>query len=148
MRKICLLATLSTLLFCSQAFAYEDDNDCTKLSIQLVNTTHETCKLTHQNLMHGYMINTSHVPGYIPPGTTALPLDLMQGLLGPEIEFTYQCGKDKSITLYTKQNYCFLSAGDIIGRVLDRENMRADYVKKEGSFFWSQHGAISWSLSD
>lgn len=150
MKKFSFIAMLGALLFWGQtASADEINNECTKLSVLLVNTTHNTCKLLHQNLIHGYIINTSHVPGYIPAGTTAPELDLMQGLInGPEIELTYQCGDTKKITLRTKQNYCFIGAGSVAGRIMDRQNMDAEYSAKEGSWFWGQHGTISWALTE
>jgi hypothetical protein len=151
MKKTSSIVMLGALLCCGQtAFAGDAPvNECTKLSILLVNTTQNTCKLLHQNLIHGFIVNMSHVPGFIPAGTTAPELDLEQGYFGgPEIELTYQCGDNKKITLHSKQNFCFMAAGGVVGHVGDRQNMDAEYSAKEGSWFWGQHGTLSWALTD
>lgn len=149
MKKTSVMILLSALFFWGQT-AFADDyppNECGTLSILIVNTTQSTCKLLHQNLIHGYIINASHIPTFIPAGTTAPALDLVQGFGGPEIEMTYQCGDNKKISLYSKQNFCFLAAGSVIGRILDKQNMDAEYSAREGSYFWSQHGTLSWALT-
>jgi hypothetical protein len=143
MKKMSMVVLGVLFLWGQAAFA----DDCGALSILVINTTQSTCKLTNHNLMHGYIVNSSHIPTYIPAGTTAPALDLVQGIAGPEIEMTYQCGDDKTISLYTKQNYCFLSAGSITGRILNKQNMDAEYTAREGSGFWGQHGTLSWVLT-
>lgn len=153
MKKTSFIAMLGALLFWGQTAFAEDYpvNECSKLSILLVNTTPNTCKLIHQKLIHGFIINTSHVPGYIPAGTTAPELDLQESaIFGPEIQLTYQCGDNdnKRITFTTKQGLCLLGAGSIIGQISDRKNMDAEYSTREGSWFWSQHGTISWALKN
>jgi len=125
----------------------EDDNKCSVLSILIVNTTPDTCKLVYQNLSHGYVISNSHIPAFIPSNTSAPALELLQGWWsGPAITLTYQCGENRQITLYTKQNYCFLEAGNITARTTNTQNMQADSIARMGSWFWGQHGTLSWAL--
>jgi len=142
------LLGVSLLVFSGAALAGDDnDNTCGILSVLIVNTTKDTCKLIDQRLNHGYVIGNTHIPVYIPPNSSAPALELIQSRMwGPEIILTYRCGEGRLISLNTRQNFCLLSAGRITGQVTDRRGMTADYTAKEGSYFWNQHGTISWAL--
>lgn len=136
------------IIFTQNIFAGE--SECEKLSLLLVNTTQNTCKLTKQNLIHGYVVNTSHVPNFIPPNSTAPALDLQQQFAPIEIELSYQCGENKTITLHTRQEYAFFTAGTISTRVITSQNMKAESSINEGSCLaWiPQHGTVSWNLME
>lgn len=147
MKKIiCMSAIVSSLLAgVVHADAYE--NNCGNLSITITNTTGEPCTLMNSYLYHGYYLLSSSTPTFIPPGTVAGPIFLEQGIFGPELELTYSCGFNRLVTFSSKQNYCFLSAGQVYGQVQYSQNVRADYQAMSGSWLWSQHGNINWQLS-
>lgn len=145
MKKIILSVLLSSLI-CGMANADGDDNNCGKLSILLTNLTQSTCTLVSSNLRHGYYKYTSSVPMYIPANTTAGPIFLEQSIFGPDLDLSYACGEDKLVTFSSKQNFCFLAAGDVSGQVQFSRNTSADYQSINGSWFWSQHGSINWRL--
>lgn len=148
-KKINKVLFLATIFFGQSALAGSfDSGGCGELSILLVNTTQSTCKLTNQELIHGYVNNTSHIPSFIPPNTTAQPLDLEQSLMGIKIKLSYQCGENKKISLYAGQNYAFFSAGTITSQVIERHNMNIESFIREGNCFWGQHGTIGWNLID
>jgi hypothetical protein len=147
-KKINRIFLFATTLFLGHA-AFAGSNDgggCGELSMLLVNTTQDTCKLTNQQLIHGYLNNTSHIPSFIPPNTTAPALDLEQSFMGIEIKLSYQCGENKKISLYAGQNYSFLSAGTITSQIIEKQNMDIEFFIREGSCLWNQHGTISWNL--
>lgn len=141
-----LFSVLISSLMGSIAHADGDDNNCGKLSVMITNTTGSTCSLISSNLQHGYFKYTSSVPMYIPTNTTTTPIYLEQSMFGPELELSYSCGEDKVLTFTSKQNLCFLSAGDVTGQVSLAKNGSADYQAINGSWFWSQHGSINWHL--
>ena len=146
-KKINIMLFATTLFFGHAAFAGSNNGGgCGELSILLVNTTQDTCKLTYQQLNHGYLNNASHIPGFIPPNATAPALDLEQSFMGIELKLSYQCGENKKISLYAGQNYSFISAGAITSRVIEKQNMDIDSFIRQGSCLWSQHGTISWNL--
>lgn len=148
MKKIKSILLLATAFFFGHtAFAGANDGSgCGELSILLVNTTQDTCKLTNQQLIHGYLSNTSHIPSFIPSNTTAPALDLEQSLRGIKIKLSYQCGENKKITLFAGQSYAFISAGTITSQVTEKQNMDIEFFIRKGNCFWEQHGTISWNL--
>lgn len=145
MKKTILSTVLLSSFITGMAHA-DDDNNCNKLSILITNSTGSTCTLINSYLRHGYYKYTSSVPMYIPANTTASPIFLEQGIFGPDLELSYSCGNGKLITFSSQQNLCFLSAGNVNGRVLYSQNTLADYQTLNGSWFWSQHGSINWRL--
>lgn len=148
-KKISSILLLGTTLLGGQAvFAGSENGGCGELSILLVNTTQETCKLTDQQLIHGILSNTSHIPSFIPRNSTAPALELGQGFMGIEIRLSYQCGENKKISLYTGQSFALFSAGVITSQVIEKQNMDAEFFIREGSCIWHQHGTISWNLVD
>ncbi len=145
MKKIMLL-TLLLSNFITGIVHADDVNNCGKLSILITNLTPSTCTLVNSYLRHGYYKYTSSVPMYIPANTTAGPVFIEQSIFGPDLELSYSCGDGKLITFSSQQNLCFLGAGDVYGRVLFSQNTSADYQAIIGSWFWEQHGVISWRL--
>jgi len=146
MKKIIFSILISSLIS-GFAYAGDDDNNCGKLSVVVTNTTDSTCTLIKSNLRHGYFKYTSSIPMYIPRYTSTTPIYLEQSIFGPELELSYSCGENTILTFTSKQNLCFLSAGDVTGRVLMATNgSSADYQAINGSWFWSQHGSINWRL--
>ena len=106
--RVILLAT--TLLLAQSALAANDSGGCGELSILIVNSTPDTCKLTSQHLIHGFLNNVSHIPSFIPPNTTSQALDLEQWPLGIALELSYQCGDVKHIAFSVRQDFSFFSA--------------------------------------
>lgn len=146
MKKIIYISALLSSLATGFVHAENDNNNCGSLNIMITNLTKEPCTLLSAYLYHGYYSYTSSVPAFIPPGTSAGPIFLEQGFFGPELELTYSCGPGSIVTFNSKQNYCFLSAGDVYGQVKYAQNTAADYQAVNGSWFWSQHGSINWML--
>jgi len=146
MKNKSLLVSVLLSITTSLAYAASDNNKCGILNINITNLTNSACTLVNSNLKHGYYKYTSSVPTFIPAGSTASPIFLEQSVVGPELELTYSCGDDKLVTFNSKQNLCFMAAGDVYGRVLLSRNASVDYQAAKGSWFWSQHGAISWQL--
>ena len=145
MKKVILSILLSGLVT-GLAHADSDDNNCGKLSIMITNLTQSTCTLVSSNLRHGYYKYTSSVPIYIPANSSAGPIFLEQSIFGPDLELGYSCGDGKLISFASRQNVCFLAAGDVTGEVQYTRNAAADYQAINGSWFWSQHGSINWRL--
>lgn len=146
MKKIIYVSAVLSSLVTGLVYAGNDDNDCGKLNIMITNLTKEPCTLLSAYLFHGYYSYISSVPAFIPPGISAGPIFLEQGLFGPELELTYSCGPNSVVTFTSKQNYCFLWAGDVYGEVERAQNTKADYQAANGSWFWGQHGSINWVL--
>jgi hypothetical protein len=146
MKKLVLLSCVFATLSAGLAHADADDNNCNKLNIMITNLSPNACTLINSTLRHGYFKYTSSVPMFLPAGTTTSPIILEQSVYGPELELTYACGENKLVTFVSKQNYCFLSAGDVYGDVTYKQNIDADYQATNGSWFWSQHGSINWAI--
>ena len=142
---------LFTILFVScigTSFAKQSEtaNNCAKLGVEITNLTDTTCTLTNYSLNQGEFRYTSSVPAFISAGTTTAPITIQQTMMGPDIDISYQCGPDKSITIKSHQGYCFFYAGTIDGTVLSADNMSAEHTIQSGSFFWSKEGKISWNI--
>ena len=146
MKKKLLSASVLLSITACLANAASDNNKCGILNINITNLTNSACTLVNSNIKHGYYKYTSSVPTFIPAGSTASPIFLEQSLVGPELELTYSCGDDKLVTFSSKQNLCFMAAGDVYGRVLLARNTSVNYQATRGSWFLSQHGAISWQM--
>ena len=146
MKKIIYITALLSSLATGMGYAGNDDNNCGNLNIMITNLTGEPCTLLSNYLFHGYYSFTSSVPAFIPSGTIAGPVFLEQGFFGPELELTYSCGPNRLVTFNSKQNYCFLWAGEVYGEVKYTQNIGADYQAMNGNWFWSQHGNINWRL--
>lgn len=146
-KKLIVIFALS-ISFIQAAFAI--GKGCSKLELFLVNATENACSLEKQALKHGAIIFASQLPHYLPPFSTTTPVVLAQPFIGsgPAIELTYRCGNNKFISLYTKQNYCFLQAGDITARITNEENMKASRSIKTGSYSHSLPGKITWTLQN
>lgn len=146
MRKI-VLATLAALSLSSGIGFAADDNNCGYLSIAISNNNPTSCTLVRKDIRHGNMSSGTQVPGLIPAGGVSFPFELSQTIFGPSVVLTYQCADDQEITFESQQNLCFLSAGNITGTVYSARNMRAFYTSENGSYWWSSHGFISWTLA-
>ncbi|WP_133129302.1 hypothetical protein [Legionella yabuuchiae] len=129
-------------------YSYAESNNCENFNVLITNNTNHTCKLLRHSLNSGYYKYTSSVPAFIPANTTTYPITLTQGMMGPELILSYECGDRKIITLRSKQNLCFFHAGDVQGQVLELHHLNADYTGHVGSFFWSQHGTLQWIITD
>jgi hypothetical protein len=133
-----LLCTLAA----SSAFAF----DCNYLQIAFVNTLPTACHLVKQELKHGYFDYFTYAPPYIEANSSFNSIILRQSFHGPELELTYECGDNKTITLLNHQDYCFMSPGQVSAQVLQAENMSAKANTTTGSFWGSQPGTIVWGF--
>lgn len=134
------LACLS--LSASVAFASKDT--CEWFHIQIANLTKVPCVLTSQKLVHGNL--TVPPPAAIHPGDSR-QFDMRQAVFGPEILLSYQCGSE-NVTFKSKQNLCYLEAGNVHGEVLHPlpVNIAVKYMATSGSWFWDMPGNIIWQI--
>lgn len=141
---LCLCFLGCTIFHLAQAD--EAPNECKNFHIQISNLTHAACILTSQKVIHGNLIT--------PPPTSILPndskrFDMTQTGYGPAIVLSYQCGAE-IITFASKQNPCYLEAGDISGKIFHPlpTNLNASYTALPGSYFWKRSGSINWKVMD
>jgi hypothetical protein len=147
MKHILLLGFVASIATVNLSFAANsNDNNCGSLGVTISNLGSNTCTLVNDRLIHGYYTYTSSVPYMIPPGTSAGPIILEQSIFGPELELTYTCGEFKIITISSRQNYCFMSAGNVEGMVKYKQNMSVSFQSFNGSWLWSQRGNINWQI--
>ncbi|GGI75236.1 hypothetical protein [Legionella impletisoli] len=142
-KKVLALGAILTILSLE---SYADSNNCENFNVLITNNTNQTCRLLNHSLNAGYYKYTSSVPVFIPANTTTYPITLTQGIMGPELILSYDCGEHRTITLRSKQTLCFFHAGDVQGQVLAAHHLNADYIGHTGSFFWSQHGSLQWRI--
>ncbi|GGI77787.1 hypothetical protein [Legionella impletisoli] len=121
------------------------ESACGYLHISIQNYTGGVCKLQAANVMSGSLVS-GQVPKLIYNGEMSSSFQMQQGYFsGPAIQLIYNC-KNKSISLTSKQNLCFLAAGGITGDVNTANNLHARYLPYEGSYWSSKPGAIVWTI--
>ena len=140
-----LLLTVLASVLCSTAAITSSAEGCGHLSITLINNTGSECVLQHSKIY-----NYSHVVGEIPQviadGYTAPKFSIQQTYTsGPGIQLYYVC-KNKTIVISSRQNYCFLSAGDVFGEIDSSENIYAKYKVSLGDYSAHLPGQITWKF--
>ena len=135
----------------SSVWAADDDDDgnsqnsCGRLHIQIGNALNQSCQLRSKQVIHGNLITSP--PVLIAPGFSAR-FDMRQTFYGPDIILEYRC-HGESISFSSQQNYCFMKAGKITGKVFTNgTKLRATYTAEPGSAFWGRPGLISWVISE
>lgn len=141
------LVILLGLVNMAHAGSDSDTNNCMKLVVTITNNTDQACTLANQYLKHGYLAYTSSIPAFIPAHSTAHPFFLTQSwLIGPELELTYNCGEGKSVNFTTKQDACYLAAGNVYGKNINSNAVNLQHQATPGSIIWSQHGSMTWII--
>ncbi len=141
--RSCLLVFIT--LFFSTIASANTDLSCGYLNITVVNNTGHDCVLRNTKIY-----NRSRVDGdisqVIANGSMAPTFRIQQTYTnGPSIQLDYQC-ENKTIAITSRQNYCFLSAGDISGTTESSNNVRAQYNTSLGSYWSGLPGQITWKL--
>jgi len=132
-----------SMFMASQSYA----ENCEFLHVIITNSTNNECILTSQEINQGIMI--TEAPQSIVPNKTS-EFTMFTGVTnGPEITLSYQCGAE-IITFISKQNLCFVMAGDIAGYILPPlpVGITADFTTKPGSYSKVLPGRISWKISN
>lgn len=144
MRRLVVSVIVSLLV---TGLVHADElNNCGFLSLAISNNNPSACTLVRKELRHGNMSSGTLVPGLIPAGGTSYPFEIAQTFFGPDLILTYQCGEDREVTFESQQNMCLFVAGNITGMVHSAYNMSAAFASENGSYWWSSHGFISWTL--
>ena len=138
-----LLLSVLMVLSCMPSLLYAG---CGATNIVITNMTPNLCKLVKSELHHGYFELVSAAPAYIPPHMTALPIVLSVSFFGSELELSYKCGDNQSITISSTHDYRFFTAGAAHGQVIRSQNMAGELVVHDGSCLWSEHASMSWLL--
>lgn len=137
-------------LFNSHIFANtqsDQPNNCVYLSILISNNTKTTCQLIDSQVLYGRLSSSTQPPVLIPPGTSSYPFEMRQLIYGPDIILTYECGAGHRVSIESQQDLCVMESGEITGKVLFSSDLSAKKIKNRGSYLWSRHGSIAWTLS-
>lgn len=62
------------------------------------------------------------------------------------LDLDYRCGDHKVVFFRSKQNYCALEAGDIVGSIYGGNELRVEYKITLGSYWDNQPGYIQWFI--
>ncbi|MDF1757593.1 MAG: hypothetical protein P1U74_04790 [Legionellaceae bacterium] len=145
MRRVFFLV----FLFFTSTYVLADDtpNDCAFLSIMISNKTKEVCELVDKEVKSGQFSSSTQAPALIPPGTSAYPFEMRQVFYGPDVVLTYECGEGNVVTFESHQYLCVLKHGSLATKVLYSQNLHAKSRKDIGSYLWSKHGSINWTIS-
>ena len=140
--RVVLLASclFSTALFASNGVT------CGYLNVTIVNATGQACTLQNAKIYSG-VLDDSVIPATVASGEMTPSFSLEQThTRGPSVLLNYKCGS-KSISFVSEQNFCFLSAGSISGRVETANNMDGQYTTIPGDYWSGLPGQITWTLS-
>lgn len=142
MKKTRLALTVWCAAVSHHAFA---GSGCGYFNVSLQNYTGTTCVLLSAATHSGAIVG-GIVPQYIANGELTPSFQMQQGYFsGPEVRLDYQCG-DRSVTLTSKQNYCFWQAGDVSGDVFTNYAIHVKYIPTNGSYWNSRPGQILWTI--
>ena len=133
--------SLLALLYALPSFA---DGGCGELNIIIQNYTGVACTLQKSHVSSGYL--SSEIPQSIPPNHSSDTITLEQGYFsGISSMLAYRCGSE-TIEIRSNQNYCFLQAGQVSGQVYTADSIHVRYIAKNGSWWSSNPGRMTWSL--
>lgn len=139
MKRVLMVAMF---LFSTVAWA----NHCHELDLTISNQTGNTCVLINADLKKGHYFESTGAAHEIINHAESAPLKLSQTTLsGPDVQLTYVCGS-KRIVLEASQGICLLIAGSVHGRALLNDGVTVDVETQQGSFLWSRHGEVRWTL--
>ena len=131
-------------MFFFTSFAWA--NHCHELDLTITNQTGSTCVLINSDLKKGHYFESSNAAHEIINHAESAPLKLSQGTLsGPDVQLTYLCGS-KRVVLEAAQDICLLVSGHVSGRTLLNDGLDVEVEKQQGSFIWSRHGEVRWTL--
>jgi len=144
MQKRTIGCVLLAMAFSHAAQAADSHSNCGHFHLQISNMTSSVCVLTSEKINHGNIISSP--PMTIMPNDSKV-FDMEQTGFGPSITLSYQCGNEH-IAFTSKQDLCFLQAGNITGTILDPlpVNINASYTAFTGSYFWNKPGNINWKI--
>ena len=119
---------------------------CGFLNVTIINGSGKTCSLQSSKIYNG-ILEDSVIPTSIAVGEMTLSFSLEQTYItGPSILLSYRCGNN-SISFVSEQNFCFLNAGSISGRVETANNMSGEFAAIMGDYWSGLPGQITWTLS-
>ncbi|AHE67328.1 hypothetical protein [Legionella oakridgensis] len=134
---ILIIGCFSKLLFAGSGCGY--------FNVSLENYTGYPCAVLAATVRGGN-ITGGGVPQYVGNGEMMPSFQMQQGFFsGPKIQLDLQCG-NKTVTLFSQQNYCFLEAGNVSGDVSTPNNIHAKYIAANGSYWYSRPGSIVWTI--
>ncbi len=137
---------LILIILLSNTVQASEINGCAFLSIAVNNMTPWACTLTQKLVKAGKLSGSTQVPTFLPANSQGMPFEMQQLFYGPDLTLTYQCGENHQITFRSQQDLCVLSSGNMVSEILAATMMTAHSIKEPGSYFWSQHGIINWTL--
>ena len=120
--------------------------NCQNLGITIVNNTHQDCQLRNKTVFYGFF-DQGTVPLNIARGATSDVFFMKQDAIGTGVQLGYQCG-DKRIKFYSYQEHCFLSAGTVGGAPDVWNELDLVAYAKNGSYWGSLPGQITWNILD
>ena len=137
---------ISTLVLYTISTASFAGITCGYLNITINNTTGQNCTLQNSVIYNG-SLGDIPIPSTIANGQMTQSFTLEQSYIGgPSLLLEYRCGTE-NISFVSSQDFCFLSAGNIIGQVEVANNMNAQYASIIGSFWSKLPGQINWTLT-
>ncbi len=139
MKKYFGLSLVFAMMINGTASADTDDSVNT-FNITITNATSSVCSLFDYRLIRGDFFVGTFLAQFIPPQTTAYPI-LLNACSSAELELTYVCGENKSITI-NSQDTAYWFSNEISGKIVSSQQMNATYKIRSG---WN-HSAIDWRL--
>lgn len=137
--------TIALSLFISAPILAAESVDCGYLNIAVLNRTGASCYLSGTQLNSGRIVFGAPSQE-IQNGSLSPNFRVQQSYTqGPSIRLNYDC-QNKTVVLTSKQNLCFLQAGNISGSVDSSINMLANFVATPGSYWFNFPGQILWTI--
>lgn len=140
MKVTFLLGLMGISLISGSAQATTND-DVNTLNITITNATPNLCTLANYSLKQGEFYFASSIAEYIPPYSSTAPI-ILNACMSAEIDLSYSCGVNNSITLNTKDISSFWFSNTISADVLSAQNMTAQSRIIKGYY----HNAVQWRL--
>jgi hypothetical protein len=116
------------------------------LNITITNASPNLCKLINYSVIHGGLYFASSIPEYIPPYTSANPIIIIGDFFPEEVELSYSCGENKSISFNSKMINHYFTKNELSGQIISANNMTADY-QAALSLIDSRVGHIRWNMA-
>lgn len=116
---------------------------CAQLGITIQNETEHECVLKSKRMDQGVLLN--EIADVIAPHTQSPVFYTSQDSFGIGLMLDYRCG-NKLVMLYSMQEYCFLSAGNVQGFSYYVNDLNTDHRITQGSYWNGVAGQIAWRI--